>query len=123
MKRFQIGDRTIVVIEGEVYEHVKAFGDEPATTTPAAKPKRASRPRRSRRFRDSSAGGLLMTEADTKDRLERSDIAHMKEMINAGYGTKEIADKYGVNLQYVYNIRARMKKSGELSLEAPTTEE
>jgi hypothetical protein len=64
-----------------------------------------------------------MTEADTKDRLERSDIAHMKEMINAGYGTKEIADKYGVNLQYVYNIRARMKKSGELSLEAPTTEE
>src|SRR5690349_20341581 len=116
MNKYQIGETTAIVVDGELYikaNPLTATAQPPGVSAKATT--RRGRPKSHRVSRNlSSHDGLLDTESDVKGRLQQEDIRLMKEQINAGYGAKEIARKFDVTPNYVYVLKNKMKKDGEL---------
>ena len=52
-----------------------------------------------------------------KAKLEPEDFQRMKNQINARVDSQAIADDFGVSISYVYTLKAKMKKDGELTEE------
>ena len=128
MKLFQIGDRTVAIIDGELFERLLPMVEaapsngEPA---PVSEKKRRGRPRglgvhrmphkrRPGKGPYGGYGGLLDSTVDTKGRLQQEDLRRMKELIVAGESSVDVAKQFGVNVSYVYQLKCRMKKAAEL---------
>lgn len=67
--------------------------------------------------KEDPSGGRAVKKRKERVKIEPDDFKHMKEMITADYPVQEIATKFDVSAGYVYQIKTKMKKSGELKYE------
>lgn len=109
MKTFEYKGDTFAVIEGEVWVKLASGAPPPIVETAKLAKKRGRK--------KGWKSGMPPRARKERARLEPDDLKQIKEMINAEYPVQEIATKYDVSATYVYNIKVRMKKDGELTLQ------
>lgn len=113
MQKYSYNNQIFLIIDGELYVRIEAFGLEKINeVVTEAEPKKRGRPKGPRNPRGPKPGGHL----SRGKLLEQEDLKQIKEMINAGYKAFEIAQKFEATAQYIYNIKMKMKKDGELTL-------
>jgi hypothetical protein len=111
VKIYEYNGKRILEFNGELFIQLDAVDVAVATTDPLA----MSTGKHRQPYVTNRRGRKPGTK--NTERLEVNDVAHIKEMINAGYKAAEIAFKYGVSAQYVYMLKMQMKRNGELTIE------
>jgi DNA invertase Pin-like site-specific DNA recombinase len=121
---FEHKGETLAIIDGELWLKLPQAGTAPISETASEPKKRGRKP----------GFGMKATQDKIKAyklrsglqearvaRIEPEDMKQIKEMVNAGYGAQDIATKFNVKVQYIYNIKMRMKKDGELIEDDPAS--
>jgi len=109
---YTVADQHLAVIDGELYQRLPANG----SAAPLKVADKTLRLPRRKRIYGSSHSDVLTTESEVKGRLQQDDINRMKTMINESHKAGAIAERFGVRLAYVYGLKNRMKKAGELTI-------
>jgi len=134
MKRYVINGQQILLYDEKLWvlkEPELVAQHESITTPPStAKPKKkrgwkSGMPPRKRTVEtseeptDQDLASIDEEQAPTRksrERLTPEDFTQIKQMINADYPIIDIARKFSVSLPYVYQIKTKMRKEGELTI-------
>jgi hypothetical protein len=110
MKRYHVGDRTVVIIDGELYEKLLPLTDVvPSQTDPEPPKAPRGRPRKRESLRP-GRGTIMSAVLDHEERKRRVHLtpeleAKIAADILAGLGVTDICKQHSISVGTYYRIK------------------
>lgn len=110
MKKYHVGDRTVVIIDGDLYEKLLPLMDVmPSLTEPEPAKSTRGRPRKKKSLRH-DRGTIMSAVLDHEERKRRVHMtpeleAEISADIIAGLGVTDICKKHSVSVGTYYRIK------------------